>query len=306
MSGSFIKSGVLTNNGYRIPKLDEKYLNSKVKDILLHIIPLSLSNSVSNIRTSAGIIKQFIPCITYPSLTHMAVQLNLENCKDVLFIEYGEYFTEGSNLNNKNIFSSSSFTKGPRQFHDQNFYYYINEDGARITVITEQNIMKYYEEENIFGKSREFNELNIPHLITRIVAKQHYQIDELPSFSDLKNNYNNFYRVECDIQNKTNLRNLIEYLKGDKWLAKKYNVVFHNCQDFAAELIKFFKAIRRHEKDRIRIREKVLLPNCIVNALIRNEGLQSINVLGRIPIFGYFHDWYKIWNIDNCALHDNQ
>ena len=34
------------------------------------------------------------------------------------------------------------------------------------------------------------------------------------------------------------------------------------------------------------------LPNCVVNALIRNEGLSKINILGRIPIFKFSYDQY--------------
>lgn len=53
------------------------------------------------LRTAAGIIKQLTPCIYYPSLTHVAIQINLENCEDVLFIEYGEYFSEKTEILDK-------------------------------------------------------------------------------------------------------------------------------------------------------------------------------------------------------------
>ena len=54
------------------------------------------------------------------------------------------------------------------------------------------------------------------------------------------------------------------------------------------------KATRKYEIDRIRLREKVMLPNCIVNALILNEGLTKKNICGRIPIFGFFYDQYQL------------
>ena len=77
---------------------------------------------------------------------------------------------------------------------------------------------------------------------------------------------------------------------GEKWEARKYNLSSHNCQDFAAELVKILNAVRINEKDKIRINEKKALPNCLINALTNNEESSTINTLGRIPIFGLFFD----------------
>ena len=129
----------------------------------------------------------------------------------------------------------------------------------------------------------------IHNLVTEIIAQQFYGEDIIHD-----KGLNDFFRVECNIGNNVNLNQFIENFKREKWLAEKYNVVFHNCQDFACEIIKFLKATRKYEIDRIRLREKVILPNCIVNTLILNEGLSKQNIYGRIPIFGFFYDHYQL------------
>ena len=96
-------------------------------------------------------------------------------------------------------------------------------------------------------------------------------------------------------------------LKKKKWEADKYFVLTNNCQKFGAEVIKFLKAIRKYEHDKIRILEKVILPSCIISALWSNEKLSLGNSLGRIPIFGYFHDLYTvIKNNDEISEHFNK
>ena len=104
--------------------------------------------------------------------------------------------------------------------------------------------------------------------------------------------YNNFYRVECDINNKIKLKELIEYCTKKKWEADKYFVLSNNCQKLWVEIIKFLKAIRKYAQDKIRIKEKIMLPSCIISALWHNEKLSLTNTLGRIPIFGFFHDTF--------------
>ena len=86
------------------------------------------------------------------------------------------------------------------------------------------------------------------------------------------------------------VKELIENFKGEKWIAKKYNLLMHNCQTFAAKIIKILKAVRINEEDKLRVVEKTKLPGCIINALWHNEELSLKNTLGRIPIFGLFHD----------------
>lgn len=106
-------------------------------------------------------------------------------------------------------------------------------------------------------------------------------------FSQIINEYN---IIKCDVKNKITLEELNKEFLGDKWEARKYNLSSHNCQDFAAELVKILNAVRINEKDKIRINEKKALPNCLINALTNNEESSTINTLGRIPIFGLFFD----------------
>ena len=115
---------------------------------------------------------------------------------------------------------------------------------------------------------------------------------------------NSFYRVECNVKNIITLEKLINCFKNEKWEAEKYNV-FHNCQKFGAEIIKILNAIRKNEEDKVRMKEKLLLPGFIISALWDNEELSKVNTLGRIPIFGYFHDLYQSFNM-NIDIGKNQ
>ena len=90
------------------------------------------------------------------------------------------------------------------------------------------------------------------------------------------------------------LGELCEYFKGEKWEAHNYIFSSHNCQKFAAKVIKILKAVRKYEKDKIRMFEKMVLPNCVIGALWDNEELSSINTLGRIPIVGIIHDLIRL------------
>ena len=88
------------------------------------------------------------------------------------------------------------------------------------------------------------------------------------------------------------LKELTNEFLGDLWEAKKYNLASHNCQDFAVEVVKICEAVRINEEDKIRINEKRALPNCLIEALSKNEGYSKVNSLGRIPIFGLFFDLF--------------
>ena len=107
-----------------------------------------------------------------------------------------------------------------------------------------------------------------------------------------------FHRVECDVKNKISLGELCKNFEGKEWEAEKYNVATHNCQKFAAEIIKILKAIRKHERDKVRSNEKEKLPNCIISALWDNEDLSAVNTIGRIPIVGFFYDIYAADHYD--------
>ena len=74
------------------------------------------------------------------------------------------------------------------------------------------------------------------------------------------------------------------------------------CQDFGAEIVKILKAIRINEEDKIRLKEKMILPNCLINALSENENSSTINKIGKIPVFGFF----LIYLLQNILLRNKR
>ena len=54
--------------------------------------------------------------------------------------------------------------------------------------------------------------------------------------------------------------------------------------------MKILKAVRVNNRDKIRVKEKMILPNCMINALWENEDLSIVNTLGRIPVLGLGFD----------------
>lgn len=101
---------------------------------------------------------------------------------------------------------------------------------------------------------------------------------------------NTFSTIECDINNKITLGELMNNFKSENWEAKKYNLLSHNCQTFGTEVIKILKAVRIHELDKIWTIEKLYLPNCIIKALWKNEYISAVNTVGRIPLLGLAFD----------------
>ena len=279
MSGKFISTGRLTNKGEQLPNIND-YLNLKIKDLTIHIIPLSTSKTTNVIRGIGGLLKGIIPSLYHPSLTHIAIQLIFENCEDIAIIEYGQYYSEESDLK-KSIFISSSSSNEPRENKNENFYYYINKDnedktkrdGARITIYTKK-VLDFY-----LSKKYHWKYISISELITDIIACQYYNMI-LDDFNKRKreeniskvinDDNNNFKRVECEVKNNIILKDLLDELKGEKWIAKNYNVLYLNCQSFGAEIIKILKAQRKDEFYKLRINEKLYIPSCIISALWHN------------------------------------
>ena len=106
-----------------------------------------------------------------------------------------------------------------------------------------------------------------------IMASNHYGIslqECVYNFNDLASSieYRLFF---CDVKNKITLRELCDNFKGKNWEAKDYSAFKHNCQKFATEIIKILKAVRIYNYDKVRIYEKLFLPNCIISALWDNE-----------------------------------
>ena len=306
MSGIFASTGMLTNEGNNF--LDIKNdLDHQIKNLIIHNIPLSTSNAMTALRTIGKITSPLIHSALSPTLSHIAIQLDLEDSDFIYIIEYGQYYSKDSKIEN-NFFNTigSNSSKAPRKSKNNHDYYYINEDGVRITRLSYKEVetrlinenMDYfalYKLLSIFKtdnleveyKKRAYNMKSM--IISEIIAEEFYgEIDK--EKNQLAKISNNFYRINCDIKNKITLRELCNNFKNDKWLAKKYNVVTHNCQIFAAEVIKILKAIRINEADKIRTNEKIILPNCLIKALWDNEELSLTNTLGRIPVFGLFHD----------------
>lgn len=278
MSGCFISTGKKTNNGEHLLNIDD-LLNTKILSLVIHCVPLSNDLMTRIARARGKHLQLFIhPALSF-TLSHIAIQLNMEN-EDILIIEYGQYLTQESEIK-KGLFcsGSSGSSAEPRTDSNGNLYYYINKDGARLTKIDQK---KY------FSNSQKTNEL-----ISDIIAAEnlHMSYEELIQ-KGIKKKFE-FYNIECDVKNKITLKELINNFQNENWEAKKYNLLAHNCQTFGAEVITILKAVRINERDKIRTKEKMILPNCIIKALWKNEDLSVVNTLGRIPILGLGFDAFS-------------
>ena len=252
MSGSFISTGKETNNGDK--KLEiENLLSYNIESLIIYSIPL-FHKSLNLIlfgkfwKYLKFSLQLFSPIFSSCSnLSHIAIQLNLKN-DDIIIIEYGQYLTKDSKKKN-NLFSTSGSSKNPRKETNENIYYYINKDGVRLTKINK----RYY---NI-----------IPH----IIASDIYNIN----LNNKKNiiRYNilkqEFKTIECYVRNRISLGELISNFKDEKWEAKNYNILTHNCQHFGAEVIKILNAIIKNGIDPI---DAIFaIPNCIIEVMIKKK-----------------------------------
>ena len=303
MSGSYVSTGMLTNNGRRLSRRDiRKILDLKIEESSILILPLKNNSLLSMARLfGRELIQDYIhPAFSF-TLSHIAIQLTLERDYYVI-MEYGQYYSEKSEMKNSSIFASfsksSNSSINPRTEFNNFHYYYINKDGVRLTIIPKQ-ILNIIEQKfnskftferplsRLVNKRRLYSSLILIILICNhfgISLEQYIEkVENLPSYGDYK-------FIECDINNKIFLRELCDKFKGKKWEAISYNVKSHNCQDFVCEVIKILKAIRIHDYDKIRSLEKACLPNCIISALWDNEELSALNTIGRIPIIGTIFD----------------
>ena len=280
MSGKFQSTGKMTNNGENILDISN-LLNLRIISLDIYSIPLLNGSFGTAIRGLGKIFQPFFHPAISPTFSHIAVKLNLENLKDIIIIEYGQYITDISLKyfeNHKNFFDSSN---NKIELNQQKYYYINRKDGVRITKFEHKD-----------------NNINIPtddELIT-IIA---YEIANHGGFGAffkkcvsmiIDDLINDVKIVKCDVKNNITLEELNKEFLGEKWEARKYNLASHNCQDFAAEVVKILKAVRINEKDKIRINEKKALPNCLIKALTKNEESFTINTLGRIPVFGLIFD----------------
>ena len=315
-----ISSGKLTNEGKKLLKIDE-LMKLNISNLNIYTIPLFDNELISFGRNIGKFLQLLIHPRLSPTFLHTAIKLTLEN-GIIVIIEYGQYYSEDSEMKNSNIFScfsnSSDSSQNCRIEKNDFIYYYINKDGVRLTII-EQDILEDFIDYVNYGFSKYFINLegefipdidktisqmvkksvspityfllrnnNLNEYLLIIMACKHYKIP-FSQYYKLKK-LKDFKFIECEIKKQMNLEELIIYCKGEKWEANKYNVFMHNCQDFVAEIIKVTKAIRIHNKDKIRTYEKLILPGCIISQLWDNEKLSAINTIGRIPILGFLFD----------------
>ena len=284
---SSISSGKLTNEGKKELKIDE-LMKLNIVNLNIYTIPLFENKLISFGRTIGALLQILIHLRLSPTLLHTAIQLTLEN-GIIIIIEYGQYYTENSEMKNSNIFSSCSDSSQNCRIEKNDFiYYYINKEGVRLTIIEQDiledfiNYVKYGFSENFINVEGELipdiyktithmvkqsvsairyyllHENNLNKYILIIMACKHYKIP-FSNYYKLKNKLSDFKFIECKIKNQMNLAQLITYCKGENWEANNYNLFRHNCQDFTAEIIKVTKAIRIHNKNKIRTYEKLNL-----------------------------------------------
>ena len=141
MSGKSISPGLSTNKGLKQLDIDP-YFNKKIKEITIQVIPWSINDHFLKFQFVGMVLKTITLMVINSSLTHITIQINLENSKDILIIEYGNYLTIDSNLTNSGIGSINS-SKEPRENENDNIYYYINKDGVRKTLFTYEYLKSY-------------------------------------------------------------------------------------------------------------------------------------------------------------------
>lgn len=216
MSGSFVSTGMLTNKG---DKLSEKeiteIMNLKIIDLSVLIIPLFLNSGVTVGRALGRIFFQsFIhPAIFSPTLSHIAIQLTLE--KDyIVIIEYGQYYSNESEINNTSKFASlsksSNSSQNCREETKKFQFYYINKDGVRLTIIHKDIIYKL--DDINYDEGIHYNYLNsddderkkISFYAMMLMACNYYKLPYY-DFIEKRNNLSSskdFGLIECDIKNK--------------------------------------------------------------------------------------------------------
>lgn len=270
MSGRLKSTGKLTNHGKNSLEISN-ISNLKILGLDIYSIPLSTSLFSDVMRGIGKVLQPFFHPVISPTFCHIALKLNLENLDDIVIIEYGQYLTEES----LRYFDRAISNLGSSDYRSENNkakYYYIKKDGVRITKIEKKNrIINLTESVSV---SEYLNEVDNSILDRNSISKKLNQVNI----------------IKCNVKKNMTLKQLINILSNEKWEANEYNVAKHNCQDFAAEVIKILKAVRINESDKIRLNEKYALPNCMIRSLSNNEEISKINILGRIPIFGLYFD----------------
>jgi len=283
MSGSIISTGILTNGGANLLDL-ERIMDLRIKDITIQIIPLSSNKNVKFMRAVGRLFQFFLHPMLTPTFCHVAIQLNMENNKDIIILEYGQYLSEDSEIKTTTILGSGSKSSDyPRIKTDGAAYWYINKDGARITKINNKHF---------FGQDdlSKFTRADINYVALKVAASFHHEIPYHEMNQHIQDYMDDYYSIDCNIKEKMTLRELSNHLKDERWKAKNYCVLSNNCQEFAAEVIRVLKAVRTDENTKVRTVEKMILPNKLISSLWNNEDWSLANTIGRIPLIGLLYD----------------
>ena len=214
MSGSFISTGMLTNDGKALLKI-ENIMNLKIENLSIQIIPLKFNSGLTFIRGVGRALQQIIhPAIFSPTLSHIAIQLNLEN-KYIVIMEYGQYYSDKSEIRNTNFlssFSESSDSSNESRYESKNLlYWYINRDGARITLIDSIDGFKIDNLEN-FPK----DEISLFALSVVAANQYHISIEEFDEQKEKLSSISEFYTMDCNVKNKISLRKLCNHFKNKR------------------------------------------------------------------------------------------
>ena len=281
-SGSSGSSGLLRNEGalgdLNSPEIKKIY-NLKIISASLITMPLSQNWDKPNLVLN-NIHYIFIPFTPiYAKFTHLAIELELENNIYVV-IEYGCYLSKNSNLNEfRNI---TRYREGK---NDGIIYYYPFLDGISFYVYTIDTLRTFYENYHSFIK----NELKIKYpTITEARLKKEvitytYEYNTFNIYKNLCNitleksiyeiiNHQFLHQTgkhRLEVENKITFNEFISNFNNG-WRAIDYNLIFHNCQDFAAKTVDIIKAYRKSE----RVRQFILennLPKNVVDKLKKNE-----------------------------------
>lgn len=146
MSGSCVKSGMLSNKGSKLSNEEvNDILGSIIVGLSIQVIPLVQNSGVTAARNFGKFFQQFIhPKIFSPTLSHIAIHLtlvdglfkpNFESGKVYnVVLEYGQYYS-----NESEEIKNSNGSQICRINNNNLKYYYINQDGARITIFRDED-----------------------------------------------------------------------------------------------------------------------------------------------------------------------
>ena len=299
-------SGQLRNKGeygdLESPEIQTIY-NLKIKSAKLITMPLKKGMNYVNMGLDYihyGVIP-FTPY--YLKFVHIALDLILENNISVV-IEYGCYLTK---ISKREKFENITNYREPK---DNNIiYYYPFKDGISFYIIKSDDLIKFYEKEeknieknikNLYNNASEeiikkLVEHEVCHYNLFIIYKNLYNTTLEESIKELilhteRHQVGQFY---LEIKNKIKFFELIEQF-SDGWTAEDYNIVTHNCQDFAGKVINILKAYRPNEKLRQLLYE-IELPRVVVDALKENESeenseeVKKRRIYEKIPLYNLYY-----------------